>query len=125
MGLQVRKRTKGKDGWWNGSYSNKGAGVSGSVKVASNVTYNTGDLLNGKTGSRLTINLGNGIRYVSYGKKRSTSNKKPTQTSNNQYTKQVGVLPMIAAAIKLIAALALALFVGSLLIGMIVYALGG
>jgi len=68
MGLQVRKRTKGKNGWWNGSYSSKGAGVSGSAKVSKNVTYNTGDILNGKTKPRLTINLGNGVRYVHYAK---------------------------------------------------------
>lgn len=78
MGIQVRKRTKGKSSWWNGSYSKKGAGVSGSVKVG-NVTFNTGDLLNGKTSSRTTVDLGNGIRYVSYGKKNSisTSAKNP------------------------------------------------
>lgn len=68
MGLQVRKRTKGKNGWWNGSYSRKGAGVSGSVKVHKNVTFNTGDILNGKNKARLTINLGNGVRYVKYSK---------------------------------------------------------
>jgi len=68
MGLQVRKRTKGKSGWWNGSYSRRGAGVSGSAKIGKNVTYNTGDILNGKTKPRLTINLDNGVRYVHYAK---------------------------------------------------------
>lgn len=69
MGLQIRKRTKGKDGWLNGSYSSKGVGVSGSVKAGKNVTYNTGDLSsNRKTPSRLTVNFGNGIKWVSYGK---------------------------------------------------------
>ena len=77
MGLQVRKRTKGKSGWLNGSYSSKGVGVSGSVKAGKNVTYNTGDLSsNRKTPSRLTVNLGNGIRWVSYG---STKKTKHTQ----------------------------------------------
>lgn len=81
MGLQVRKRTKGKNGWWNGSYSNKGVGASGSVKVGSNVTYNTGDLINGKTPSRLTVNFGNGIRWVSYGKKKSTRRRSTKQSA--------------------------------------------
>jgi hypothetical protein len=68
MGLQVRKRTKGKDGWLNGSYSKRGPKASVSVKPASNVTYNSGNILGGKGHpSRLTANLGNGIRWVSYG----------------------------------------------------------
>lgn len=76
MGLQVRKRTKGKSGWLNGSYSSKGVGVSGSVKAGKNVTYNTGDLSsNRKTPSRLTVNLGNGIRWVSYGSTKKTKYK--------------------------------------------------
>ena len=80
MGLQVRKRTKGKSGWLNGSYSRKGAGVSGSVKINKNVTYNTGDVLNGKTKPRLTINLGNGVRYVHYAK----SNRRTQVNQGNQ-----------------------------------------
>lgn len=70
MGLQVKKRTKGKSGWMNGSYSKKGVGVSGSVKVSKDVTYNTGDVVNGKTPPRLTVNLGNGYKWVSYGKRK-------------------------------------------------------
>jgi hypothetical protein len=70
MGFQVRKRTKGKSGWLNGSYSSKGVGASGSVKLGKNVTLNTGDVVNGKTPSRLTINFGNGFRYVAYGKRK-------------------------------------------------------
>lgn len=67
MGLQIRKRTKGKAGWWNFSYSKKnGLGVSLSVKSGP-FTWNSG---NGKsTRRRLTTDLGNGIRYVSYEKK--------------------------------------------------------
>lgn len=79
MGLQVRKRTKGKNSWWNGSYSKKGAGASGSVKLSDNVTWNTGDLVNGKTNKRLTINFGNGYRYVWYGKKTKPSQSQPEQ----------------------------------------------
>lgn len=84
MGLQVRKRTKGKKSWWNGSYSRKGAGASGSVKLSDNVTWNTGDLLNSKTKQRVTVNMGNGVRWVWYDKK-----KKPTKrrsTTSDDYT---------------------------------------
>lgn len=77
MGLQVRKRTKGKNSWWNGSYSEKGVGVSGSGKLSSNVTINTGDLINGKTPSRVTVNLGGGVRYVAYGKRKTTPSTRP------------------------------------------------
>lgn len=80
MGLQVRKRTKGKDGWLNGSYSQRGARASVSVKPASNVTYNSGNILGGKGHpSRLTINLGNGIKWVSYGKSRKTKSRTKSQ----------------------------------------------
>lgn len=67
MGFQVRKRTKGKNGWLNFSYSEKnGLGMSMSVK-AGRFTWNSG---NGKsTRRRLTTDLGNGIRHVSYAKK--------------------------------------------------------
>lgn len=120
MGLQVRKRTKGSKGWWNGSYSKKGAGVSGSVKVASNVTYNTGDLLNGKTGSRLTINLGNGIRYVSYGKKKS-----PRRSTKNQPPHQsTGTLTMIGSLVKFVLALFVAFLVLTIFAGLIINLVG-
>ena len=67
MGIQLKKRTKGSKGWWNGSLSSKGFGVSGTVKLGKNVTLNTGDLSgNRKTKSRLTINLGGGVKYVIY-----------------------------------------------------------
>ena len=90
MGLQVRKRTKGKDGWINGSYSSKGIGVSGSVKAGKNVTYNTGDLSsNRKTPSRLTVNLGNGIKWVSYG---STKKTKYTPGQGSALLALLGIL---------------------------------
>lgn len=69
MGLRIRKRTKGSKTWLNGSISKKGAGLSGSYKIADNITWNTGDLLNGKTSSRLTVNLGNGVTWVHQDKK--------------------------------------------------------
>lgn len=77
MGLQVRKRTKGKSSWWNGSYSSKGVGASGSVKLGKNVTWNTGDIINGKTKQRVTVNFGNGYRWVWY-KKRDKPTKQST-----------------------------------------------
>lgn len=90
MGLQVRKRTKGKDGWLNGSYSKRGPRASASVKAASNVTYNTGNLLGGKGHpSRLTVNLGNGVRWVSYGKK---SKSNPSQASGGSFIMALGII---------------------------------
>ena len=78
MGFQVRKRTKGKSGWVNFSYSEKnGLGISVSAK-AGPFTWNSG---NGKsTRRRLTTDLGNGIRHVSYAKKgRSNSKTSPQE----------------------------------------------
>ena len=63
MGLQVRRRTKGKTSWQNFSYSKKG-GVRTSTSIKSGqVTYNTGNEL-GKRKPRVTVNLGGGARYV-------------------------------------------------------------
>jgi len=56
VGLQIRKRTKGKNSWFNFSKS----GISLSTKVG-NVTTNMGP-----RGLRTTVNLGNGVRYVKY-----------------------------------------------------------
>ena len=83
MGLQVRKRTKGKTGWVNGSYSSRGAGASGSVKISKNVTYNTGDILNDKTKPRITFNLGNGVRYVKYAKSSKNNGQHPASSLLN------------------------------------------
>jgi hypothetical protein len=67
MGFQIKKRTKGSKSWLNGSLSSKGVGVSGSVKLGKNITWNTGDLTgNKKTKSRVTLNLGGGLKYVIY-----------------------------------------------------------
>lgn len=63
MGLQFRKRTKGKNSWLNISSSKKnGLSASLSVKLDKNLTLNFG----GKGNRRATINFGNGIRYVKY-----------------------------------------------------------
>lgn len=56
MGLQYRKRTKGKNSWLNFSKS----GASLSYKIG-NMTFNSR--------GRSTMNLGNGFRYVAYRKK--------------------------------------------------------
>lgn len=63
MGFQVRKRTKGKNSWQNFSYSKKGGFKTSTSVKSGQVTYNTGNLL-GKRKSRVTVNLGNGARYV-------------------------------------------------------------
>lgn len=62
MGFQYRKRTKGKNAWLNFSASKKrGVGGSASIKLGRGVTYNTR--------GRVTINFGNGLKYVAYKKK--------------------------------------------------------
>lgn len=65
MGFQLRGRTKGKNAWFNWSASN-GNGLRGSVsaKVSKNVTLNASS-----RGTRVTINLGNGLKWVSSSKK--------------------------------------------------------
>jgi hypothetical protein len=60
MTFSFRKRTKGKSSWLNFSASKgRGFGVSGSTKLAKNVTANYG-----RDGLRTTFNLGNGVRYT-------------------------------------------------------------
>ncbi len=67
MGFQIKKRSKGKSTWINTSLSSRGLGISGSVKLGKNVTWNTGDLSgNKKNKSRLTVNIGGGMKYVIY-----------------------------------------------------------
>lgn len=83
MGLQVRKRSKGSRSWFNGSYSkSRGVGTSGSVKVADNVTYNTGNLLKPDSKSRITVNLGEGFRWVFYGKSKKAKSKQNSSSPN-------------------------------------------
>lgn len=83
MGLSWRKRTKGKNLWVNLFASkNNGAGASLSLKIG-NATANLGP--NGR--KRLTINFGNGIRYI----KTSTASKKvkPSQKPQATYDKKI------------------------------------
>ena len=65
MGLQYRKRTKGKNSWLNFSKS----GISLSYKIGKNITLNSR--------GRATLNLGNGFRYVSYRKKKKVAKPVP------------------------------------------------
>lgn len=69
MGLSFRGRTKGKDGWVNYSASSKGLSGSVSTKLDKNVTLN----FKPSRGLRLTVNFGNGVRWISSTKK----NKEP------------------------------------------------
>ena len=63
MGLQLRRRTKGKTGWFNFS----GSGMSFSFKPFSFMTLNSR--------GRSTINLGGGLRYVGYAKKKKNEKR--------------------------------------------------
>lgn len=70
MGIQYSKRTKGKDGWLNFSYSKRnGLGASATVKVGG-LTYNFG----GRRANRTTVDLGDGLKYVSYGPSKAKKN---------------------------------------------------
>lgn len=76
MGLQFRKRTKGKDSWFNFSGSKKnGLGASLSVKLGKDITYNTR--------GRVTINFGNGFRYVATRKKKRAPKEKVYKSPKN------------------------------------------
>lgn len=91
MGFQVRKRTKGKTGWLNLSFSKqRGLGASVSLKVGENVTYNTR--------GRLTINLGSGMKYVFYKKKpkqKASSSLKAKGTASPNIDKAANRRPVI------------------------------
>lgn len=85
MGLQFRKRTKGKNSWINVSHSKKnGLSASLSVKLDKNLTMNFG----GKGNRRATINFGNGIRYVKYRTPKAKEKKisEPRSRSRSTYT---------------------------------------
>lgn len=80
MGFQYRKRTKGKSGWFNFSYSKRnGLGMSTSAKVGG-ITHNFG----GRRANRTTVDLGNGLKYVSYGP--SKAKKRPSLKTQTTYT---------------------------------------
>ena len=60
MAFQLRKRTKGKKSWLNFTASeNRGFNASASVKLTDAITLNVG-----KDRNRVTINFGNGLRWV-------------------------------------------------------------
>lgn len=88
MGLQFRKRTKGKNGWLNISHSKKnGLSASLSVKLDKNLTLNFG----GKGNRRATVNFGNGVRYVKYRtpkakEKKVSEPRSRSRRSNTTYT---------------------------------------
>lgn len=73
MGFSVRKRTKGKDYWVNGSVSSRGVHTSVSTKFGKDITLNSGRK------SRVTINFGNGLRFI-----KSSSTRKSKIQENSQ-----------------------------------------
>lgn len=81
MALRYRKRTKGKNGWMNFSWSEKN-GLNASVSVkAGPFTWNSG---NGKsTRRRITTNIGGGFHHVSYDER---SSKPKTSTPKSSYS---------------------------------------
>lgn len=84
MGFTFRRKI-GKAG--NISYSSRGLRVSGTVKMGG-ISFNVGKYLSGawdgKTTSRVTANMGNGIQY----RKDSTLSNKPKQTVNKPTVKK-------------------------------------
>lgn len=115
MGVQIRKRTKGKNGWVNGSYSSRGAHASVSVKPTSNITYNSGSLLGGKykRPSRLTVDLGNGIRWVSYGssKKSTSKSKAPTDVGDGvRFLQLLALIAFVGIALLVVCGMILTAF---------------
>lgn len=102
MGLQYRKRTKGKSGWFNFSYSDKnGFGMSTSVKIGG-ITHNFG----GKRADRTTIDLGNGLKHVSYGPskaKKQTRSPSSTNTSFSSGDSFNGILGGVAGILAAVA----------------------
>lgn len=73
MGLQFRRRTKGKNSWLNFSGSSRGLNASYSIKIGS-LTFNIG-----KHGNRSTLNLGNGFKYVSYKRRKNEKTPQPSK----------------------------------------------
>ncbi len=59
MGFSLRKRTKGKTSWLNGSIFRRGRHASLTSRLSKAVTLNTSG-----RGIRGTINFGNGLRYI-------------------------------------------------------------
>lgn len=80
MGFQLRRRTKGKNAWFNFSASrSRGVRGSASVKLDENWTLNFG-----RHGVRTTINFGNGLRYVTT-KSLKSKPKKQNSSANKSF----------------------------------------
>lgn len=93
MGFQLRGRTKGKSSWLNYSSSpSKGLRGSLTIKPSKNVTTNYS-----KNGVRTTINLGNGLKWVSSSKKQKVAKiplvkitkQSPSETKSSVYSAYV------------------------------------
>jgi hypothetical protein len=79
MGFQLRRRTKGKNAWFNFSASrSRGIRGSASVKLDENWTLNFG-----RHGARTTINFGNGLRYVTTKSLKSKPKKQNSAASKS------------------------------------------
>lgn len=92
MGFQLRRRTKGKNSWFNYSYSKRN-GLRGSLsfKIGKDWTVNLG-----RNGTRTTVNLGNGLRYVSPQRKLFGSDSKKQTTPKASTKKTSSAKPYVA-----------------------------
>lgn len=114
MGFRWRKRTKGKNGWINFSYSKKN-GFNTSITVKSGpFTWNSG---NRKRKSRLTTKLPGGFYHVSSSK----SKKKETKQGYNYHTDS----PMPATSTPINTDGKDLPFIFWVVIGLIIAAIGG
>lgn len=93
MGFQLRKRTKGKNAWFNFSASrSRGIRGSASIKLDKNWTLNFG-----RHGVRTTINFGNGLRYVTTKSLKSKPKKQPSATRKSSrvtYSEDLRYIPL-------------------------------
>lgn len=72
MGFRYRKRTKGKNSWFNYSFSKRGFNASYSIKFG-DTTINLG-----RNGTRVTHNFGDGFIFTS--SRKNKSKKQPNKT---------------------------------------------
>ena len=101
MGLQVRRRTKGKTSWQNFSYSKKGGARTSTSIKSGQVTYNTGNLL-GKRKSRVTVNLGGGARYVWNSKSKDASSRSADEGESLGYVWAIAIMGTIIGVVALV-----------------------
>lgn len=92
MGFQLRRRTKGKNSWFNYSYSKRN-GLRGSLsfKIGKDWTVNLG-----RNGARTTVNLGNGLKYVSPQRKLFDAASKKQTTPKTSTKKASSAKPYVA-----------------------------